>query len=212
MLSMIKKAQIIAYTTVTNTQGKDPKSIFHNPSPALEGTFRDPIPHPCIGLNLSDRLHVRHRRTDLPYLDGTKVGHPPRLRGTNAEAPDGLVSPGQRAEELEQLDGRLYSYRASSARQRRSVYAAVESTYDLGQIVFRRVLRLALQQRKPITEWNDREDVVPEEPLPLDHRTSHETDDLGPRPTARVENVECGRWRLSGKRRLQNARGLFFLA
>jgi hypothetical protein len=99
-----------------------------------------------------------------------------------------------------------------STPQRRSIHAASESTHDLGQVVFRRVLRPALQQRKPIAEWNDREDVVPEEHLSLDDRASHETDDLGPRTTPRVENVECGRWRLFAKRHLQNGRGYVFLA
>ena len=90
------------------------KFLFHTQSTTLESTFRDPILHPPIGLDLSDRLHVRHRRTDLLHLGGTKVGHPRRLRGTSAKAPDSLVSPGQRAEELEQLDGRLYTFTTSA--------------------------------------------------------------------------------------------------
>ena len=75
---------------------------------ASDGTFRNPVPHPRICLGLSNRLHVRHRRTDFLNLGGTEARHPSRFRsGNNTKVPLSLLSPHQSAKELEQLDRRL---------------------------------------------------------------------------------------------------------
>jgi hypothetical protein len=126
-------------------------------------------------------------------------------------APRPRIAWSPRASARKKSSNLMAGYKRSTP-QRRSVHAAYESTHNLGQVVFRRILRLALQQRKPIPEWNDRKDVVPGEHISLDDRASHETNDLGPRPTPRVQNVQCGRWRLFAKRRLQNGRRDVFLA
>jgi hypothetical protein len=115
MCQHARKARQIPYSVhhCDKHRRQSSKILLHTPPTTLKSILRDPIPHPPIGLNLSDRLHVRHRRTDLPHLGGTKVRHPRRLRGTSAEAPRSLVSPGQRAEEVEQLDGRLFNTSAT---------------------------------------------------------------------------------------------------
>ena len=124
-----------------------------------ESTFRNPVPHPSVRLHLANRSHVRHRRTDLLHLGGNKVRHPRRLCGISPHASDSLVSARQRAEELEKLDGRLRRTRFGTLAAVDKAYA---STHDLHQIIFRSVLPLLLQQRKPVPEWNDRKDIATE--------------------------------------------------
>ena len=81
-----------------------------------ESTFRNPITHPRLYLCLSNRSQVGHRRTDLLRLSSTKIGHPCRFRSTNAHTSNSSVTPRQRAEELEQLDGRLCTFSKSAIR------------------------------------------------------------------------------------------------